>query len=178
MRHLASPLLAALPDETARSRSSRTAAYRVRGSATTSAPAATRGGARVRVVIFGHAGDGHVHANLLADVGRADLAARLARLLAEVSGLLADLGGTLAGEHGDGRLRAPYLERLYGAPYVELCRHVKRAFDPAGILNPGVVGGRAPLAGAALKVGRDAPAREARRRARPGRTLKSSANLG
>ena len=114
------------------------------------------------VVIFGHAGDGHVHANLLADVSRADLAARLARLLEEVSGLLAELGGTLAGEHGDGRLRAPFLERLYGATYVELCRRVKRAFDPAGILNPGVKLGVAPLSGASLKVGPDAPALEPR----------------
>jgi len=110
-----------------------------------------------QIVIFGHAGDGHVHANLLADVGRADLGVSLASLLEEVSGLLAELGGTLAGEHGDGRLRAPFLERLYGAAYVELCARVKRAFDPAGILNPGVKLGAAPLSGTSLKVGGEAP---------------------
>jgi len=49
------------------------------------------------------------------------------------------LGGTPAGEHGDGRLRAGMVERLYGPEIMELFRLVKAAFDPAGILNPGVV---------------------------------------
>ncbi len=90
------------------------------------------------IVIFGHAGDGHVHANLLCDVSAPDLAERLERCLREASALQLALGGTISGEHGDGRLRAPFLERLYGATYTEACRRVKAAWDPAGILNPGV----------------------------------------
>ena len=49
------------------------------------------------------------------------------------------LGGTLSGEHGDGCLRAPMLERLYGRAIVDLFRSVKNAFDPFGIFNPGVI---------------------------------------
>jgi hypothetical protein len=45
----------------------------------------------------------------------------------------------MAGEHGDGRLRAPLLETIWGAEMVDRFRHVKFAFDPAGILNPGVI---------------------------------------
>jgi len=112
------------------------------------------------VVIFGHAGDGHLHANVLADVGSPDFAAQLAGCLEAVTGAQLSLGGTPSGEHGDGRLRAPFLAPTFGAPYAELCRRTKTAWDPAGILNPGVVvpvpGAR--LDGAMLKVGRQAPA--------------------
>ncbi len=49
------------------------------------------------------------------------------------------LGGTVSGEHGDGRLRARFLERQYGPEVMELFRRVKTAFDPDGIFNPGVI---------------------------------------
>ena len=48
------------------------------------------------------------------------------------------LGGTLAGEHGDGRLRAPLLARVWPAGTLALFAATKRAFDPDGVLNPGV----------------------------------------
>jgi len=92
----------------------------------------------IEVVIFGHAGDGHVHVNALPDVTRADWKDRLLRLYQDVSGAVIALGGTPSGEHGDGRLRAPLLQPLYGSPIVNLFRQVKTAFDPLGILNPGV----------------------------------------
>ncbi|HUP26022.1 MAG TPA: FAD-linked oxidase C-terminal domain-containing protein, partial [Candidatus Limnocylindrales bacterium] len=48
------------------------------------------------------------------------------------------LGGSTTGEHGDGRLRAPYLEQLYGPEVYALFMQVKQIFDPYGTLNPGV----------------------------------------
>jgi len=68
-------------------------------------------------------------------------------------GYVVELGGTTSGEHGDGRLRAAALRRLYGPEVVGLFAAVKQAFDPAGVLNPGVIvpDGASPLAG--LKVG-------------------------
>jgi hypothetical protein len=49
------------------------------------------------------------------------------------------LGGVPSGEHGDGRLRAGFLERVYGPEIVSLFRHVKTSFDPLGIMNPGII---------------------------------------
>jgi hypothetical protein len=48
------------------------------------------------------------------------------------------MGGSTSGEHNDGRLRAPYLEKLYGPELYAVFQKVKTIFDPYGILNPGV----------------------------------------
>ena len=50
-----------------------------------------------------------------------------------------EIGGTATGEHGVGLGKREYLEREHGAVAVELMRQVKRAFDPADILNPGKI---------------------------------------
>jgi FAD/FMN-containing dehydrogenase len=93
----------------------------------------------VELVVFGHAGDGNVHVNLLPDVGIRGWEQRVSSIYDDVAGAVLDLGGTFTGEHGDGRLRAGLVERLYGGEIVELFRAVKHAFDPGGIFNPGVI---------------------------------------
>lgn len=95
--------------------------------------------AGIEIVAFGHAGDGHLHVNALADTKDPDLSRRLASLFDGVSELVIRLGGTPSGEHGDGRLRTGLLERLYGREVVALFQKVKVAFDQNGILNPGVI---------------------------------------
>ncbi len=90
-------------------------------------------------VIFGHAGDGNVHVNPLVDVRASDWRGRVRRVLDETTELVASLGGTLAGEHGDGRLRAPLLQRIWSEPVVRAFRTVKETLDPRGIMNPGVI---------------------------------------
>ncbi len=161
LRHLASPILAALPDN------QRSLQVVEDGCVPVSVlgryiralrEAATAHG--FGIVIFGHAGDGHLHANLLADVAAPDFVPRLASCLDAVTGVQLSLGGTPSGEHGDGRLRAPYLARTFGDEYAELCRRTKAAWDPRGVLNPGV---KVPAAGERLearllKVGAAAPA--------------------
>ena len=92
----------------------------------------------VRGVIFGHAGDSHVHVNPLIDVRQPDWRSTVHAILDEVTSLAATLGGTLSGEHGDGRLRTPLLDRVWDARTLELFALVKRAFDPQNIFNPGV----------------------------------------
>ena len=93
----------------------------------------------VPAVIFGHAGSGNLHINPLVDIGAPDWRNTIERILYEVAAEVARLGGTLAGEHGDGRLRAPLLETIWGAELVACFRAVKKIFDPADILNPGVI---------------------------------------
>ncbi|MGI0028664.1 MAG: FAD-binding oxidoreductase, partial [Nitrososphaera sp.] len=108
----------------------------------------------VPVVIFGHAGDGHVHVNALPDLTRPGWDGALAGLFDDQVALLERLGGSPSGEHGDGRLRAGLLERFFGPDVVTLFREVKRGYDPRGIFNPGVIlpaADWAPLAD--LKVG-------------------------
>ena len=92
----------------------------------------------IRGVIFGHAGDAHVHVNPLIDVREPEWRDRVEGLLDEVTALVESLEGTLAGEHGDGRLRAPLASRTWRHDAMELFSAVKRAFDPEGVFNPGV----------------------------------------
>ncbi|MBW8773403.1 MAG: hypothetical protein JF590_08960, partial [Gemmatimonadetes bacterium] len=121
--------------------------------------AAVRRSARehgVEVVIFGHAGDGNVHVNSMADLSRPDWAERLRAVYGDAVDAILALGGVPSGEHGDGRLRAGVLERVYGAEVVALFRRVKETFDPAGILNPGIKLGPREDPIRRLKVGPDA----------------------
>jgi FAD/FMN-containing dehydrogenase len=91
-----------------------------------------------RGVIFGHAGDAHVHVNPLVDVSRAGWRGRVDAILADVTQLTSQLGGTLSGEHGDGRLRAPLLEKTWPSSAIRAFCDLKTAFDPLGIMNPSV----------------------------------------
>jgi FAD/FMN-containing dehydrogenase len=113
-------------------------------------PAYVRGVRRIlaendtRGVIFGHAGDAHVHVNPLIDTSRADWRARVERILDAVVALAASLDGTLTGEHGDGHLRTPLAPRVWTPAALADFAAVKTAFDPHRILNPGV---KVPLEG-------------------------------
>jgi FAD/FMN-containing dehydrogenase len=89
-------------------------------------------------VIFGHAGDAHVHVNPLVDVRRADWRQRVEAILLDVTALVARLEGTLTGEHGDGRLRTPLLDHVWDARWRDAFARVKRSFDPTNVFNPGV----------------------------------------
>jgi len=116
--------------------------------------AARRG---IPIVMFGHAGDGHIHVNALPDTTANGWRGALHELFDEVTDLLGRLGGVPSGEHGVGRLRAGILERFYGKEVMDLFRAVKRAYDPLSLLNPGVIipaTDWSPVA--ALKVGAEA----------------------
>ena len=115
--------------------------------------------AEIPVALFGHAGDGHVHVNTLPDVNRPGWKEEVRGLYDAVTALQVRLGGTVSGEHGDGRLRAGLLERVYGMEVMNLLREVKHTYDPLEIFNPGVIipaADWAPLSD--LKVGADAAA--------------------
>jgi D-lactate dehydrogenase len=109
----------------------------------------------IDAVMFGHAGDGHVHVNLLPDLGRPDWLEAVGRIYRDVTDTLVALGGTPAGEHGAGRLRGGLLERFLGPEAVAAMAAIKEAFDPAGLFNPGVIVGADPEPLRRLKVGPD-----------------------
>ena len=89
------------------------------------------------VVIFGHAGDGNLHPNLLFDKRQPDQWAKAEQMVGEIFDASLSLGGSLSGEHGVGILKRPYLERALGPISIEVQRNIKRALDPLNILNPG-----------------------------------------
>ena len=80
-----------------------------------------------------------MHVNPLVDTRRPDWRESVGRILSRTATLVAGLGGTLAGEHGDGRVRTPLGPVIWSPAAMDGFRTVKEALDPAGGLNPGVV---------------------------------------
>lgn len=92
--------------------------------------------AGLRYVVFGHIGDSHLHVNMLPSTAEElRLAERIAEKIASES---VRLGGTVTAEHGTGRLKRGLLEIQFSDDDLSAMRAVKEAFDPEGILNPGV----------------------------------------
>ncbi len=98
---------------------------------------------RLTIAIFGHAGDGNLHPNLLVDKGDPDEMARAEEAIKEIFQTALSLGGTLSGEHGVGLLKAPFMELEFGPRGVAAMKKIKESLDPFGILNPGKIFGRA-----------------------------------
>ena len=92
---------------------------------------------RARVVLFGHIAEGSIHVNLLG-VEDDDVPATDA-----VLGLVASLGGSISAEHGIGIAKTPWLPLGRSATDIAAMRMIKGALDPAGVLNPRVIFGRA-----------------------------------
>jgi FAD/FMN-containing dehydrogenase len=94
--------------------------------------------AKLQVAVWGHAGDGNLHMQPFLDLSEIGDRQKAYRLLDEYYKLVISLGGSTSGEHGDGRLRAPYLQQLYGEELYGVFTKVKQIFDPYGTMNPGV----------------------------------------
>jgi FAD/FMN-containing dehydrogenase len=95
----------------------------------------------VRVVAFGHVGDGNVHFNLSQPLGasREAFAAERERLARIVHDLAAAAGGSFSAEHGVGRLKREELRRYRSETELAVMRSIKMALDPRGLMNPGKV---------------------------------------
>jgi glycolate oxidase len=91
------------------------------------------------IVIFGHAGDGNLHPNILFDKRQPEQWEKVERMVAEIFAASLALGGTLSGEHGVGLLKRPYLEGALGSLSIEVQQRIKAALDPLNILNPGKI---------------------------------------
>lgn len=90
------------------------------------------------IAVWGHAGDGNLHMQPFLDLNNTSDRQKLFRIMDEFYQMVIDLGGSTCGEHNDGRLRAPYLPKLYGQQVYDIFKRVKEIFDPYNILNPGV----------------------------------------
>lgn len=89
----------------------------------------------VLIVMFGHAGNGNLHVNLLPrDDAKRE---RAHACLAEMFALVISLEGTLSGEHGIGMVKREFMPLAVEASTLALIRNVKMAFDPDGIPSPG-----------------------------------------
>ncbi len=96
-------------------------------------------GLGTRVAYYAHASAGCLHIRPLIDAKQAVEIAKMPDIQAFSVELLHGYGGALSSEHGDGRARSWINERFFGKELYGLYRQVKRAFDPAGLLNPGTV---------------------------------------
>jgi len=90
-------------------------------------------------VIFGHAKDGNIHFLINENFENQANLARYRAFTEEMVDLVLGAGGTLKAEHGTGRIMAPFVERQYGAVLYQMMLEIKKAFDPAGILNPDII---------------------------------------
>lgn len=94
----------------------------------------------LRSVIFGHAGDGNVHLDVLkGELPYEEWKAMLPRLRKAIYGIAISHGGTITGEHGIGHLRREYLPMALSSDEIDLLKRIKSAFDPRHILNPGKI---------------------------------------
>lgn len=88
------------------------------------------------VPVFGHAGDGNLHVNIMCDPADAAEMARVERALDKLFTAVLQLGGSISGEHGIGVAKQPFIDRELPAELLELSRRLKSRLDPNGLLNP------------------------------------------
>jgi glycolate oxidase len=93
----------------------------------------------IHLVVFGHAGDGNLHPNILTDQRDLEEMNRVEKAIEEIFKTAVELGGTLSGEHGIGVLKAPYMELELNSIELDLMKRIKQAWDPNFILNPGKI---------------------------------------
>ncbi|MHC4541730.1 MAG: FAD-binding and (Fe-S)-binding domain-containing protein, partial [Planctomycetota bacterium] len=93
----------------------------------------------VRVAMYAHASVGTIHVRPVLNLKSQEDIDHMKAIAEHAFGLIKSYGGAWSGEHGDGRVRSPFLERFFGAQVYEAFRQTKRLFDPAGLMNPGLI---------------------------------------
>ncbi|MDX8441347.1 FAD-binding oxidoreductase [Mesorhizobium australafricanum] len=93
----------------------------------------------VRINPFGHLGDGNIHYNLSPPEGRSDFNGKAGEFAEALAALATEMGGSFAAEHGLGRAKIAMADRNRAPIERDLMAQLKRAFDPQGTMNPGVL---------------------------------------
>lgn len=94
---------------------------------------------KLTIGTFGHAGDGNLHPTILTDRRNKEEWKRVEEAIDEIFDVALSLGGTLSGEHGIGLAKSKYMEKETSRATILFSRHLKKAVDPKGILNPGKI---------------------------------------
>jgi FAD/FMN-containing dehydrogenase/Fe-S oxidoreductase len=96
-------------------------------------------------VYYAHAGAGELHLRPILNLKKSEDVKLFKQITSEVAKLVKKYKGSLSGEHGDGRVRAEFIEEMVGAKNYQLFKEVKKLFDPQGIFNPGKIVNAAPM---------------------------------
>ena len=93
----------------------------------------------IRIVNFGHAGDGNIHVNIMVDKTVQEEYKKGLSLVEKLFRETLSLGGTISGEHGVGLTKSGYIGMELSGRELEIMRSIKKVFDPTNILNPGKI---------------------------------------
>ena len=93
----------------------------------------------IKIVNFGHAGDGNIHVNIMVDKADNDEYTKGLSLVEQIFKDTLSLGGTISGEHGIGLTKAGYIGMELSRKELEIMEAIKKVFDPKNILNPGKI---------------------------------------
>ncbi len=93
----------------------------------------------LRGITYGHFGEGCIHLRVGFGLDRPGGTGRFSTFMRAAADLVVAHGGSLSGEHGDGRARGALLERQFSPGLLDAFRAWKTAWDPAGVLNPGII---------------------------------------
>jgi FAD/FMN-containing dehydrogenase/Fe-S oxidoreductase len=89
--------------------------------------------------VYAHASVGCLHVRPVVNLKTAEGVGRFEAIANDIADLVLEFGGALSGEHGDGLVRGPFNEKMFGRPLYEAFRTIKRTFDPDGVFNPGKI---------------------------------------
>jgi FAD/FMN-containing dehydrogenase/Fe-S oxidoreductase len=92
---------------------------------------------QVEGAYYGHCSVGCLHIRPAINIKTARGIEQVKSIADEITDLVVEFNGTISSEHGDGRARSPFLERMYGPRIMQAFRELKRAFDPDNRMNPG-----------------------------------------
>ncbi|MEZ5354127.1 MAG: FAD-linked oxidase C-terminal domain-containing protein [Bryobacteraceae bacterium] len=95
--------------------------------------------------VYAHASVGCLHVRPVVNLKTEDGVRKFEAIANEVADLVLEFGGALSGEHGDGLVRGPFMEKMFGPVLYQAFRTIKRTFDPHGLFNPGKIVDAPPL---------------------------------
>jgi FAD/FMN-containing dehydrogenase/Fe-S oxidoreductase len=95
--------------------------------------------------VYAHASVGCLHVRPVVNLKTLEGVRRFEGIANDIADLVLEFGGALSGEHGDGLVRGPFTEKMFGTTLYQAFRTVKRAFDPHGLFNPGKIIDAPPL---------------------------------